>query len=168
MKHLQKQLRTELKDQGHYLTGALHDSIQYRITKRGSTVVIAEMYALDYALIMEFGVAPSRIPFSGRGGASGGVSKYIQGLVTFFQKRGLGEREALSAAFATANVQKREGMPTNDSFAFSSNGRRTGFVSETLENHLEIVGKILAEKTGLLLSLEFPAEFRMEPLTFQV
>jgi len=59
-------------------------------------------------------------------------------------------------------------MPTNDSFAFSSNGRRTGFVSETLENHLEIVGKILAEKTGLLLSLEFPAAFRMEPLTFQV
>lgn len=170
MKHLQKQLRTELKDQGHYLTGALHDSIQYRITKRGSTVVIAEMYALDYALIMEFGVPASRIPFSGsrRGGASGGVSKYIQGLVTFFQKRGLGEREALSAAFATANVQKQEGMPTNDSFAFSANGRRTGFVSETLENDLDVVGKILEERTGFLLSLEFPAAFRMEPLTFHV
>lgn len=169
MKHLQKELRRELREQGHYLTGALHDSIEYRVYKRGSTVAIAEMMSLDYGLILEVGVPASRIPFSGsRRGAGGGTSKYIQGLVTFFQKRGLNEREALSAAFATANVQKREGMPTNGSFAFSSNGRRTGFVSETLENHLDIVGKILQERTGYLLTINLPTVVRMEAITLQV
>ena len=170
MKHLQKELRKELREQGHYLTGALHNSIEYRVYKRGSTVAIAEMMSLDYGLIMEVGVPASRIPYGGnrRGGGGGGTSKYIQGLVTFFQKRGLGEREAMSAAFATANVQRREGMPTNGSFAFSSNGRRTGFVSETLENHLQIVGKILQERTGYLLTINLPDVVRMESITLQV
>ena len=170
MKHLQKELRKELKEQGHYLTGALHDSIEYRIFLRGATVVVAEMMALDYGVILEVGVPAGRIPYSGtrRGWASGGTSKYIQGLIKFFQKRGLGEREAMSAAFATANVQRREGMPTNGSFAFSANGRRTGFVSETLENHLQIVGKILQERTGYLLSINLPDVLRMESITLQV
>lgn len=168
MKHLQKQLREELREQGHYLTGALQNSIEYRIYPRGTTVVVAEMMALDYGVFMELGVPASRIPYSGGRQGGGGKSKYIQGLITFFQKRGLGEREAMSAAFATANVQKREGMPTNGSFAFSSNGRRTGFVSETLENHLEIVGKILQEKTGYLLTINVPSVIRMEPITLQV
>ena len=171
MKHLQKELRKELREQGHYLTGALHDSIEYRVYKRGSTIAVAEMMSLDYGLILEVGVPASRIPFSGTrrgGGASGRTSKYIQGLVTFFQKRGLSEREAFSAAFATANVQRREGMPTNGSFAFSANGRRTGFVSETLENHLQIVGKILQERTGYLLTINLPDVIRMESITLQV
>ena len=169
MEHLQGKLKKELREQGHYLTGALHNSIDYKVTRRGQTVVIAEMYSLDYGLIMEVGVKPNKIPYGGRGGgASGGTSKYIQGLVTFFQKRGLDERGALSAAFATANVQKREGMPTNGSFAFSANGRRTGFVSETLENHLEIVGKILAEKTGYTLQINFNENLLVEKITFQV
>jgi len=32
MKRLQADLRTELKAQGHYLTGRLHDSIEYEIS----------------------------------------------------------------------------------------------------------------------------------------
>ena len=75
MKHLQKELKQELRDQGHYLTGALHNSIEYRVYNRGETVAVAEMMSLDYGLILEVGVPASRIPYSGnrRGGGGGGT-----------------------------------------------------------------------------------------------
>ena len=119
MKHIQAELRAELEAQGHRLTGALEESVQYRVFSRGSTVVVGEMSSLSYGFAIELGVPASRIPYSGRSGR-GGRSAYIQGLVRFFELRGLEPREALSAAFATATVHKREGMPTASSFGFSS------------------------------------------------
>lgn len=165
--HIQKELQGELKEQGHYNTGALYNSIQYQVFSRGSAVVVGQMTSLDYGIIVEVGVPSGKIPYSGRNGR-GGKSKYIQGLVTFFMHKGLDEKSALGAAFATANVQRQEGMPTAGSYRFSNNGRRTHFVSETLENNLDVITRILEEKTGAILQLQFPPSIRMEAMTFQV
>ncbi len=161
MKHIQAELRAELEAQGHRLTGALEESVQYRVFSRGSTVVVGEMSALSYGFAIELGVPASRIPYSGRSGR-GGRSAYIQGLVRFFELRGLEPREALSAAFATATVHKREGMPTASSFGFSKNGRRTGFLSRTLTAALPEVTRIIEQKTGVILTLSLPAEIKLE------
>lgn len=161
MADLQKRLVAELQAQGHRLTGALEKSIQYEVKVEGDTVT-AVMTALDYGLVMEFGVPASRIPY-GKGGSKGGTSKYIQGLVRFFTLRGLGSREALGAAFATAKKHKREGMPTRESYAFSANGRRTGFTKNTLEQYLPLLTSTIGTESGRVVDLIIGDDIRLEP-----
>jgi hypothetical protein len=166
MKRLQADLRKELKAQGHYLTGKLNDSIEYDIRVEGD-FVIAEMEIEDYGLSMEFGIKPQNIPYSPGSGA--GTSKYIQGLISFWNKRGVAGREGVRAAFATAAKHKKEGMPTRSSFAFSTTGARTGFATTVLERDLELIGRILEEKTGATLEIRLVPELgKIEPIRISV
>lgn len=151
MKRLQADLQKELKAQGHVLTGRLSDSLEYKIEATGD-IVSAVMECEDYGLAIEFGIPASRIPYTpGRGG--GGTSKYIQGLIRFWNLRGVTGRQGVNAAFATAAKHKREGMPTHSSHAFSSTGARTGFANTVLERDLDLIGRVLEEKTGLNLQI---------------
>lgn len=120
-----KAVQDEITAQGHVLSGQLRDNITKR-TYAEAEKVISEALMVDYYDSVNFGVPASRIPY---GGGSGGTSRYIQGLIGFFQARGKDLKEAKRAAFATANRHKMEGMPTRASFRFSSNGRRTGFIA---------------------------------------
>lgn len=123
---LDKAFKAEIKAQGHSLTGALEASVNGKITETNTSCQI-----LDYGHILDEGTSPSRIPFSGTTG-KGGTSKYIQGLVSFWQLKGLSAKEALSAAFATAKVQKKEGMSTAASRRFSKNGQRQNFIGNVI------------------------------------
>lgn len=153
MSEIRKSLRVELERQGHVLTGRLSESIDYEISADGYSIV-GRMYFEDYGLYVETGVSADRIPYGGRSG-SGGKSKYIQGLIIFWEDRGLSGREAIGAAFATANVHAREGMPSRNSYQFSQTGQRTGFVREVLENQTDGISERIAEKYGDSLRLEF-------------
>jgi len=166
MKDLQGQLRKEVRGQGHVLSGNLVDSITYEVktTPEGYTAV---MYAADYGIVVNMGVSAQHIPYSGRRGR-GGTSLYIQGLISYFERRGLPSREAKGAAFATAAVHKRQGMPTRASFRFSRNGRRTGFVETVIGNNTEKLRAVLAAKIGLLLTVEFGKEFNFEPIKIRL
>jgi len=115
--------KSELKAQGHRLTGNLERSLQYEVEKKLNTIT-GKIYIAEYGVILDKGVKPSRIPYSKGSGAK--TSEYIAGLTRFFELRGLDFKEAKGAAFATAYKQKiaREGMPTRNSYTFSSNGRR--------------------------------------------
>ena len=86
----------------------------------------------------------------------------------FFEKRGLQGREAIGAAFATARVQKREGMPTVGSYRFSSNGQRKGFASTTLERDLNIIGNILEQQTGAFLQISLAENIKMDSFEIYV
>lgn len=166
MEIMQRDLRTELAAQGHTGSGKLRDSIQYQITEQPDSVT-AIIECEDYGLAIEFGVPANKIPFSPGSGA--GHSLYIQGLITHFEQKGLSGREAVSAAFATAHVQKREGMPTAESFRFSSTGARTGFARTTLEKDLALIAKILEQQTGAYLNIQIGNEVsKVEPITIYV
>lgn len=130
MQLIRREFTDELDKQGHNNSGALADSMSFEVNLVGSSI-IAEMFALDYAIILDTGVKPTRIPYNRGSGA--GTSDYITGLINYFRSKGFGEDEAKGFTFATANVQKREGMPTRNSFEFSSNGRRTGFIDASHE-----------------------------------
>lgn len=163
MERLRDDLRKELKAQGHNLTGRLSESLEYDIETRPG-FVIASMECEDYGLVMEFGVPAERIPYT-PGSGGGGTSKYIQGLIRFWNLKGVTGREGVRAAFATAAKHKREGMPTRASFAFSSTGARTGFASTVIERDLELIGRILEEKTGATLEIRLVPELgRIEPI----
>ena len=119
--------RRNIDTQGHNLTGRLKNSFRYETRATGSGLQ-SKIYSENYGGIVDQGVKASRIPFSGRRGR-GGKSKYIEGLKDYFIRRGRGASEALRAAFATAMVHRREGMPTRASYRFSRNGRRTNFIT---------------------------------------
>lgn len=127
--YLMQVVRDELAEQGHTLTGRLSRSIQADITvSLRDGIAKADVYLEDYGLAVNNGVAAGRIPYNPNVRTGAGTSKYIQGLISFFLKRGLTSENARGAAFATARKHAREGMPTRNSYRFSSNGRRTGFL----------------------------------------
>ena len=153
MEILQTELRKNAEAQGHSLTGKLAESIEFEIEESGEEV-IGRMFAEDYGSILEVGVRADRVPFSGKTG-TGGTSLYIQGFIDFWELRGLSGREAIGAAFATAHVQAREGMPTRASGRFSSTGERTGFIRTTIEQNLDEIGAIIQNRYGATLELDF-------------
>lgn len=157
MTEMQKRIRQSAAAQGHRLTGNLEDSIEFEIIE-GEAQATGRMFVADYGVYVEFGVKADKIPYSGRTGA-GGTSKYIQGLISFWQLRGLSGREAVSAAFATAAVHKREGMPTRASYAFSSTGDRLGFIRTAIEDSTDDIGKIIEARYGAKVLLNFAENF---------
>ena len=161
MERLQKTTRQNLEDQGHVLTGRLRDSIVFDVVVSGDKVK-ATMYCEAYGLAMEFGIKAANIPYSSGSGAAS--SQYIQGLITYFKRRGVTGREGIRAAFATARKHKREGMPTHASRRFSKTGERTGFASSALESDLEFIGAVLQEKTGFALTIAFVPGMEIEPI----
>lgn len=135
------EIQNELKDQGHYNTGRLFQSVKGLVYENadGGTLDI-EMN--DYHVFVEKGVRAGRIPFGGRSrGAK--TSLYIQGLISFFQNKGLSEKEAKGAAFATARKHSDPtgpGMPTANSYSseFSKNGRRLKFIDESTRASVQL------------------------------
>lgn len=128
---LQRELLETWKQQGHYMDGSVVKSADFVVEQTMNKLQFL-VYMFPYAAYMEAGVPASKIPFSGTGG-SGGTSKYIQALIRYaMRKMALPEKEAKSVAFAIAHKQKKEGLPTSASLRFSSSGKRTGWIQDTI------------------------------------
>jgi hypothetical protein len=111
---LQDDLKKELRDQGHYLTGALERSIRSRQTSSGGKVV-SEIEALDYAADLFEGVPAEHIdPYD---------PQYLKGLTEYAKKRFPGQ-PAFKIAVAIALKHSKEGNPTQASYEFSKTGER--------------------------------------------
>jgi hypothetical protein len=124
--------------QGHKMTGALNDSIEYKVNATMNSVML-EFLMLDYGMIQNFGVTPERIPFNPGSGAK--KSNYIDGLKKFAKiKLGKNDKEAERVAFAIAYKQKKEGMPTNGSKRM---GKKTGAIFDALKDSEDEVTKMI-------------------------
>ena len=121
-------IKTKLKDQGHNNTGSLLNSIDFKAYQAADTIV-SDFFMNDYWNKVNYGVSASRIPGSGAK-----KRKYIDGLINYFQSKGLSDAESKRAAFATANVHKQDGMPTKASSRFSKTGERTGFITKVIDS----------------------------------
>lgn len=126
--------------QGHHLTGGWERSMHGTVLNAANTTILIGTMA-KYGVYINAGVSPDRIPF--REGSGAGHSKYIDGLIMFWKLRGLGEKEATRAAFATAKVHKAEGMPSTGSYKYSQSGQRTLFIS--------IVDKVISKDIDQLI-----------------
>lgn len=109
-------LRKESFEQGHYLTGALEDSFKTEVSKKSNEDVM-EGFAVYYTQFVNDGVPASSVSW-----------KQLPFLINYFRQRGLGEKEAKSAAAATIKVWMKEGMPTQASKRFSKTGSRTAMI----------------------------------------
>lgn len=128
---IKQDISTKLKEQGHNNTGSLLNSISYKITQTADSI-ITDFYMNNYGNIVDFGVRANRIPY--RRGSGAKKSKYIDGLINYFQSKALSDAESKRAAFATANVHKQDGMPTKASSRFSKTGERTGFITKVIDS----------------------------------
>jgi len=141
-------LGQELREQGHSLTGALIESLEYRVRSFAGRMVV-EFLSNDYGAYLNAGVPASRIPYTAGGKRRGGKSLYIQGLIRYVERRmGLRGREAVGVAFAIARAHKREGMPTRGSYQYSRNGRRTGWVDVILKQEEQEIERQVREFVG--------------------
>lgn len=143
-------LQLTLEQQGHGKKGSskLIDTMESEVQSSAS-ILVGELYAEEYWVYVDRGVSASRIPYSRErkiGGAK--TSKYIQGLIDHWLKQGLRQKEAVRAAFATANKHKEEGMSTKASQRFSSIGSRQGFVDISLDRTENKALDILEQRVG--------------------
>jgi hypothetical protein len=139
--------------QGHKMTGALNDSIEYKVNATMDSVML-EFLMLDYGMVQNFGIAPEKIPFNPGSGAKS--SKYIDGLKRFAKlKLGKNDKEAERVAFAIAYKQKQEGMPTRGSYKYSSTGKRTGAIFDALKDSEDEVQKLINKAFQELLIGKF-------------
>ena len=152
------EIKKQYTIQGHVLTGNLVNSLRWEI-ETGDTKLTGKIYIADYGLYVNNGVSAVNIPFSGTG-SGGGTSKYIQGLIRFFLLRGLGDKEAKSAAFATARKHKKEGMPTKSSSRFSKNGKRKEALDDAIKLKQDATFEALSKQVALATRLSIMNEFK--------
>lgn len=146
-----RELTREFNAQGHKLTGAFERSLTTDIAQDGQTYT-GTITGNTYGLIVNKGVPANRIPFSPGSGAKS--SKYIAALIRYFQLRKLSPDDAKRAAFATAYVHKREGMPTKASVRFSTTGKRRGFAEDTFNRQLLSIEQTLANEGAKVIEAE--------------
>ncbi len=158
---LVSELQKEIKAQGHVLTGEFLNSIETEISYERGSITITLLWS-EYGNYLERGVKKNRIPF--RLGSGKKSSKFIDSLIAYFEKRGLSGKEAKGAAFATAKKQKEEGMPTRNSYKFSSNGRRTGMIERVVEDKgariVALLQEGIAEKLQVSLTQNVTGIFK--------
>lgn len=114
-----------LKVQGHMHKGKLAQSLRH-LVKIVSSATVLSYYGNDYALGLESGISRGRIP----GVKSAEYKLLIRKLTQYFKEKGV--LNPGMVAVRTHRKWKREGMPTSGSYHYSHNGKRTGFISDTL------------------------------------
>lgn len=154
MQLMQGRFRASLKAQGHVNKGNLSDSIAYTVEVSGD-IGIGKMELADYGIYVNVGVSASRVNYP------------IQVMIDWWQDRGLSEREATRAAWATRAVHKREGIPTRASARFSETGDRLGFVEAAVEQSLEEIGALIEQQYGSLIELNFSEFFNRDKIRFE-
>lgn len=129
---LNKSLAIELREQGHYLTGALERSINsaYRVVEKSKETELSG-YALEYAQDLEKGKKP------------GEKLATVLELQKYFILRGLSANEALRAAVLTSRRQAKEGSPTKASSRFSKTGERKHFIERAWKSNEQKIDSLV-------------------------
>lgn len=142
-KILRKQLRLELRNQGHHNTGALEASFTSEVTQNGDVVKL-EGYALDYGGILNDGTRPEK--------ASMSQFPFVK---NFFLSKGVPDKKAGAYAAMTIKKWMQEGMSTKASARFSKTGKRLGFIGIVEENIGEKLDSAVFHELDKIINEEF-------------
>jgi len=138
--------------QGHYMNGKIVEDMDI-LTKTTAEVLNMGIYVYPYGVYMEAGVTANKIPFAPGSGKK--TSLYISALIRYVQKRmGISEmKKAKSIAFAIAHTQKKQGMPTRESYRFSNSGMRTNWIQETMNKNENLITTFVNDIFGHALEV---------------
>lgn len=133
--YLVTQIKAEYAKQGHKMSGKLERSIRFEILQLSNVSFVGRVFMEDYGLVQNYGIRSTKIKkmYSTPGRAA--KSKYIEGLKKFWKfRKGLSDKEALSAAIATAKKHRKFGMPLESSRRFSANRKRVGALRDAIKS----------------------------------
>lgn len=139
-------IRKEMVDQGHHLTGAMEDSLDASVLKKGKAELM-EGFAIHYTKFVNEGFPAASASY-----------KQAPFLIDYFKKRGLEEKEAVGAAFATIKTWMRDGMPTQASKAYSSTGSRTNMIENALLGASSDVDEYMSNSFDFMVEENFQKE----------
>lgn len=124
-------MQQELIDQGHKDTGELIQNLTPKVVS-DATSVIGQIFAVDYGIYVNFGVAANRVNYN----------PYV--LVPWVQRKiEPDEKKAIGIAFAIKKTHEREGIPSRKSFGFSNNGYRRNWIERSTEIARPEIDKIV-------------------------
>lgn len=133
-------LQKELEEQGHVAFGNLLNSISSTIEK-GDGYTDITFFALDYGKYVNQDYSASEmwyVPLEGN---------FKEWIMLRFNTSD--EKEIKSIYFAIHNKWFKEGKPTQESYKYSENGKRTEWidsVAEKLPEHFEEIGEVAANE----------------------
>lgn len=119
-------IKSELRLQGHYLTGALEASLQPREELEGNDIILTAQ-ALGYLESLEKGIPASQIKMDTSSIAE--MTKYVT------LRMGYRGNYATKVAISILKKQIKEGNPTDNSYNFSKTGERKFAVEDTFYNN---------------------------------
>ena len=151
---IKKELLKTWVAQGHNINGKVVKEMDIVVEQTLDSISFL-FFTFPYGAYIESGVSANKIPFSGIGG--GGKSAYIQGLIAYaLKKLNVGSlQEAKSAAFAIAHTHKKQGMPSTSSNRFSSTGRRTGWIADTMQNNRKFIREFMFRYIENIITVRF-------------
>ena len=154
-----KALADEWEAQGHKMTSAITENIDYVVKQETDKLTISGMM-YPYGNIIAAGVKADKIPYGGKTGR-GGTSLYIKALQDYVKNRMSisDEKKSLSIAFAIAQTQKFSGdfvgMPTRGSYKYSKTGARLRWIEEAFKHNEDEIIEAIREICFNLLSVKF-------------
>ena len=145
-KALTKQIIKEFVNQGHSLTGAFEQSIEYNTIEEIDSLT-QQVLVNFYGSFLDNGVSSSQIKYPY-------ASARIDALTRYATLRiGLQGKEARSAAFAIATNHKKHGMPSHGSYQYSKNSRRTAWVDNVLSESASMIEKFANELSDSIIEI---------------
>lgn len=138
---LLKKFKKELIEQGHVLNGTLRDSLEMEIEERVGGFTLS-FIGLAYGVELNDGVVASEIPSKG----SMRYKELLSDMAVYARKR-FGSIGGVSYIIGRNIIEKWrvEGKPTRNSYRFSKNGRRKGWIDYVLENEKKDIDEIVSE-----------------------
>lgn len=115
--------RKELKAQGHSASGRLEKSFETKLVGSLEQIMSADIYFNDYGIYLDTGVRPQNVRYS--------IAHLISWAKIKHPSKSL--QEIKSFLYATRTVHKREGIATKASRRFSSTGKRTGWIADSMK-----------------------------------
>ena len=142
-KNLTKQLKKELRDQGHHHTGELERSFSTKVTVTKNDVR-CEGSILEYGQILNDGTRPEKASM-----------KQFWFVKEFFISKGYSDKIAGAYSAMTINKWIKEGMSTKASVRFSHNGRRTNFIKQVDDTYSDKLNEVVLKEIDKVINLEY-------------
>ena len=138
----------ELISQGHKGTGALIDSLEYKVVIDGDNIIL-EIYCEQYGLAIDKGRRKQtrRVP--------------VDALIEWLKVKGIGstDKDIRSIAFAIQETIFKEGSPTKNA---ARAGKRTGWLTDTLNKEEQNIIFLLEQALGKDLNISIENEAKKQ------
>ena len=142
-------IKKEGEDQGHRDTGKMLDTLEIVVNEESGQVT-GKLLAEGYAVYLETGIRADRVNYP------------ISVMVSWWRRKGLGEKDATRAAWATRANHKKFGIPSKASNAFSKTGKRINFVSDGIQKALFEAQNLFEKELETVIEFEISEYFRAD------